>query len=138
MTTFGTDDEFLKKFFSRIPEATAASYTEEQLAGVKMAFGGRSRGRHALNFRRSLPLFGRHFYLVCMLGWERRTSHRTAASHRRRDLRHLANAIAIVAFFGIILLAILGGLYGMKIVLGIDVFPSVDMLPDGAIQSPFR
>ncbi len=138
MTTSGPDDEFLKKFFSRIPDATAASYSEEQLAGVKMAFGGRSRGRHAINIRGSLPLFGRRFYLVWLMGWERRGSRRTAALARRHSLRLLGNAIAIVAFFGVILLAVVGGLYAIKVASGIDVFPYIDMLPDDVVQAPFR
>jgi len=136
--TIAADDDFIQKFLSRIPEATATSFSEEQLTAVKMAFGGRAWGAHAIDIRRSLPFFGLRFYLVWLMGWEHRNPERIAALRQNHPLFRLGNAIGMVVFFGVLLLALLGLLYALKTALGIDVFPGIDMLPDEAIQGLFQ
>ncbi len=136
--TVTADDDFIQKFLSRIPEVTAASFSEEQLTAVKMAFGGRAWGAHGLDIRRSLPFFGRRFYLVWLMGWEHRSPRRITVFHQNHPLVKLSNAIAILVFSGVLLLALMGLLYAMKTALGIDVFGGIDMLPDEAIQGLFK
>jgi hypothetical protein len=50
------EDPFFATFFSRIPEDVACSFTPAQLDAVKLAFGARVRGAHAIDVRLSLPL----------------------------------------------------------------------------------
>ena len=132
-----TTDPFLAMFFSRIPADTAASFDEAQLAAVKMAFGARSFGSHAIDIRRSLPFFGRRVYLVLLAGLERRTRSRIAREHMNRPLWNVMNA-TIITFGGLVaLFALFGALYTIKMALHIDVVPGVDMLPDDLLRSIF-
>lgn len=138
MRVIVSKDEFIQEFLARIPENTAATFDKAQLAAVKMAFGARSFGAHTVDVRRSIPFFRRRFYLVWLMGWESRGPDRITSFHSNHPLVKLGNAIAFLLFFGILLLALIGGLYALKTALGIDVFPGIDMLPDEAIQSIFQ
>lgn len=131
-------DIFFEKFFSRIPKETAASFTDEQLTAVKMAFGGRTWGAHAIDLRRSLPLFGYRFYMVLLCGREQRSSDRIRAINGEHPVVRLGNAIILMLFFAFLLLALLGVLYGIKTMFDIDVIPGIDVLPDEAIRSIFN
>ena len=66
-------DPFIDHYFKRIDPAVAASFTEEQCEAIKMMFGARGIAKHALEVRRSLPIGKRRFYMVLLLGRERRT-----------------------------------------------------------------
>jgi hypothetical protein len=122
MTEAASDDPFIRKFFTRIPPTTAASFTEEQLVAIKMAFGGRAWGAHAVDIRRSLPLIGGCFYLVWLMGWEHRTPDRVAEFHQSYPLLKVANVIAVILPFAVLALAFAGGLYALEATLGIDLF----------------
>ena len=133
-----TSDPFLAMFFSRIPSETAETFTEAQLDAVKMAFGARSFGAHAVDIRRSLPWFSRRFYLVFLAGAERRSRARIAFDHRNHPLWNLMNAVVIAVGGLILIAAALGALYTVKRAAGIDVFPGIDVLPDKSIERMLR
>ncbi len=64
-------DSFLQLFFARISPQTAATFTNAQLAELKRVFGYRVTP-HAIDIRLSIPFFKRGFYLVFLLGKEKR------------------------------------------------------------------
>lgn len=66
-------DPFIDHYFKRIDPEVAASFTPEQREAIKTMFGARGMAQHALEIRRSLPIGRRRFYLVLLLGRERRT-----------------------------------------------------------------
>lgn len=66
-------DPFLDHYFKRIDPRIAASFTTEQREAIKAMFGARGIARHAVEIRRSLPIGRGRFYLVLLLGRERRT-----------------------------------------------------------------
>ncbi len=139
MSVADTSDVFIQKFFSRIPKETAPTFTEAQLAAVKMAFGGRDWGAHAIDIRRSMPVpFGRRAYLVLLMGWEQRTSTRIWTLHRDHPLLQTGNAILMTILFVTLLMSVLGVLYALKMALGIDIVPGVDMLPDEELKRLIR
>jgi hypothetical protein len=117
----GSRDLFLEKFFSRIPRDVAASFTPEQLGAVKLAFGARSWGAHAIDVRKSFPLFRHRIYLVLLMGRERRDAERLRAEGAMFGT--LGNAFVTVLFLGFILAPLALGLYLLKSVAGLDVMP---------------
>lgn len=66
-------DPFLDHYFKRIDPRLAASFTPEQREAIKTMFGARGIVRHAVEIRRSLPIGRGRYYLVLLLGRERRT-----------------------------------------------------------------
>lgn len=129
-----TSDPFFAQFFGRIPGDVAESFDEAQLDAVKMAFGARSRGSHPIDIRMSIPLLTRRFYFVFLAGGEHRPAERLALERALRPIWNFANAVIIVSFVLMFLVALAGGLYAGKRALGIDVFPGIDMLPDQKIE----
>ncbi len=132
------DDPFLKKFLSRVPEAVADSYTDAQLDAIKLAYGARTRGAHLVDIRLSVPWITRRFYVVLLAGGERRPADRRALERALRPLGTVANVVLmglLAIGFAVSLFAVL---YSVKMALGIDVFPGIDMLPDAEIQRLLR
>lgn len=72
-TTKAPRDPFIDHYFKRIDPQVAASFTEEQCEAIKSMFGARGMAQHAVEIRRSLPIGRRRYYLVLLLGRERRT-----------------------------------------------------------------
>ncbi|WP_162938181.1 hypothetical protein [Kiloniella sp. EL199] len=74
--TRSSEDPFIKHYFSRIDPDIANSFTDEQKHAIKQMFGARGYAKHPVEIRRSIP-FGRHrFYLIFLLGRERRAYER--------------------------------------------------------------
>lgn len=104
----GSHDPFLTEFFSRIPAATARSFTDEQIDAIRMAFGARERGMHAVDIRFTLPVVRR--YVVFLLGAERRRGRRRAG--RLRNLIGNAGAFAVLMLS--VSLPVLGLAWGVE------------------------
>jgi hypothetical protein len=66
-------DPFLDHYFKRIDPSVAASFGPEQCEAIKTMFGARGIAKHSLEVRRSLPIGRGRFYMVLLLGRERRT-----------------------------------------------------------------
>ncbi|MGD1879083.1 MAG: hypothetical protein ACFB13_16470 [Kiloniellaceae bacterium] len=66
-------DAFLDHYFKRIDPDVAASFTEDQCEAIKAMFGARGIVKHSVEVRRSLPIGRGRYYLVLLLGRERRT-----------------------------------------------------------------
>ncbi len=65
-------DPFIEHYFKRIDPRLAASFTAEQCAAIKEMFGARGVAKHAVELRRSVPIGRQRYYLVLLLGRERR------------------------------------------------------------------
>jgi len=122
----GSGDPFLAKFFARIPAEVAASFTPAQLRAVKIAFGARSWGSHAIDIRKSfaLPLIWRRFYVVLLAGAERRDDERLRAEGALFGT--LGNAALTLAFLAAMLGPLALALYALKSLAGVDVLPGAD------------
>ncbi len=68
----GENDPFLEHYFKRIDPSVAGSFNDEQRAAIKAMFGARGIARHSFEVRRTLPIFWRRYYLVVLMGRERR------------------------------------------------------------------
>ncbi|WP_417455063.1 hypothetical protein [Kiloniella sp.] len=74
--TDSSEDPFIKHYFSRIDPDIAASFSNDQKHAIKQMFGARGYAKHPVEVRRSIP-FGKHrFYLIFLLGRERRAYER--------------------------------------------------------------
>ncbi|WP_419902689.1 hypothetical protein [Kiloniella sp.] len=65
-------DLFIKHYFERISPDVAATFTEEQKHAIKQMFGARGYAKHPVEVRRSIPFGRNRFYLIFLLGRERR------------------------------------------------------------------
>lgn len=66
-------DPFIEHYFKRLDPEVAASFTPAQRDAIRVMFGARGIAEHAVELRRSIPfLGGRRFYLVLLMGRERR------------------------------------------------------------------
>lgn len=68
-----TGDPFLDHYFRRIDPQVAESFNTEQREAIKAMFGARGIARHSIELRRSLPIGRRRYYIVLLMGRERRT-----------------------------------------------------------------
>jgi len=66
-------DPFIDHYFKRIDPRLAETFTQDQCEAIKTMFGARGMAQHAVEVRRSLPIGRRRYYLVLLLGRERRT-----------------------------------------------------------------
>jgi len=65
-------DPFIRRFLAGMPRDVADSFSPDQLAAVRRAFGMRYAQRHAVDLRRSVRLPGGKVYVVLLAGRERR------------------------------------------------------------------
>ena len=83
-------DPFLQQMFARMSPGAKFTFTPAQLDEIKKAFSARTHVRHALDFRHSICLFGKSYYLVVLAGRERR-------SVPHRPVTKLSQTIAVCA-----------------------------------------
>lgn len=117
-------DPFLEEFFTRIPEKTARTFTRDQLIAVKMAFGARTWGMHTIDMRLSIPILLLRFYVVLLIGPERRSPKRRTDDRKRYPLTTLGNIFAALLFIAVIVAPLGLVAYGMKSALGINLLPT--------------
>jgi len=123
----------LSRLLAAIPRGASAAFTPEHLAALDVAIAQtRSRpANHRIDFRVSVPVFGRRYYFVLLGGKERRSYERlTREGHNstwRMSLAYafLAGTIASTSMVVVFLL-----LYVFKSMLGIDIFPEHSFLHD--------
>lgn len=113
------EDPVIKRLLMRMPRNIAASFTTEQLIGLREAVGIRGGRIHSIDIRPTLkfPFFPWSFYCVFLVGRNRRTL--SIQEQYMAALLLLAFAISFV--LGLALLAMLF-LYLLKSALGINVF----------------
>ncbi len=71
-TAKNSSESFLNHYFKRLNPEVAASFTPEQRDAIMIMFGAREIARHSVEIRRSIPVGRRRFYLVFLMGPERR------------------------------------------------------------------
>ena len=132
MTSYRLGDPFFEQFYSRVPRAVAGSFTPAQLDAIKLAFGARTWGTHAVDVRLSFPFLWHRHYLLVLAGRERRSTFRRTRERPRHPLVTIGNAIATMLFGLLCLGPMLAALYAVKSNVGLDLFP------DGGVHSFFR
>jgi hypothetical protein len=107
---------------ARLDHDVARTFSRDQLEALRLTFG-RTVSAHQVALRLSLPVLWSRFYLVLLLGRERRTRTRLSAEGVYHGvgspLAWLAQALGIAALLSPLLVA----LYLVKEMVGLDVFP---------------
>ncbi len=90
---FFEENGLFEALVARLPDDAKGSFTEAQLAALRVATQRCKWGKHAIDIRLSIPLLVRRFYLVLICGQERRSQARRAEERRRRPLATIGNAV---------------------------------------------
>lgn len=114
-----SQDTFVKGLKERLPPELQDSFTSEQLNALKVAFGARRWGRHPVDLRGTLDLFGWRYYYVLLIGRNKRDMTRN-----ERRLSRLGSALLIFVFLLFCGLVGLLMLYLAKSAMGIDLLPN--------------
>ncbi|MGL1113135.1 hypothetical protein [Vibrio vulnificus] len=107
------------QFYHALDKQTAESLTEQQKRDIEQAV--QSIGlvaRHSLDVRKSLPWFGKRYYLVLLFGRDRRGQVRAEESKLANFFTVTFVVIALLTLLGLSALAV----YLLKSALGIDIF----------------
>lgn len=132
-------DPFQKLFFSRIPAEVAQSFSPEQLEAVKLAFGARSPGGHALDLRLSVPFGDRAWYVVLLAGQMRRLSPNKTLRRLFRLSRSTVNAAVAIVIVVVTTFVLLSALYACaQAGGGYRRVPGLDVLPDPVLDHSLR
>ena len=75
-------DRFERVFNQRIPREIAHSFTDEQRAAIRIAFGGERWDGHAIDMRGAIPLL--RWYFAFVAGPEKRRKSRVGLDGRPR------------------------------------------------------
>jgi hypothetical protein len=110
-------DPGLQKLLSRMPSDVANSFTEQQLAHLRVALGARQWGKHQIDLRGTLKLFHWRYYYVVVAGRNLRDGSRSQQQLSRLMLALVISMLLVVsAALGLLVL------YLLKSALGIDLF----------------
>jgi len=112
------NDPFVIEMMSRIPSSERSSFSDEQLANIKMAFGARTWGIHPVDLRWTLKIWHKRYYFVFVAGVNRRP-----LSRRQQELARVGTALLMTGVFGFAMLLGLLFLYLLKSAAGIDIDP---------------
>jgi len=123
-----TGDAFTDNIIRDIPENVREQFTDEQTeALLKVLLKQHAQARHIIDARFTIPLYFTRYYVVLLLGKDRRT-HVGKTMVERRDKGGLFTRIAFTSLLvinGSFMLLLLGLLsaYVIKFTLGINIFP---------------
>ena len=104
MTQLKETDPFFERMFARMSPGAKYLFSPYQLDEIKKAFSARSFGAHVVDIRLSFRFLRNAYYVVLLVGRERRLHRRTPVDISR--LSSLA-ALAAVAIGGYLLFAYL-------------------------------
>lgn len=112
-------DSTIQNLLERMPTAVQDSFTESQLAHLRVALGARSWGKHKVDVRSSFKFFKYRYYYVFVAGRNRRE-----LSRQEKQFALMMQAILITIFLTFSALFGIFVLYIIKSALGIDIFPN--------------
>jgi len=120
----GKEDPYIHAVMRRLSPEIRASFTPAQRAAIEEALmSDKTSKGHRVDIRLNIPLFFGSYYLVFLMGRDRRVSTVRLESIRQQGL----SLSSLVFFFLIVLspvaMAILLILYAVKSALGIDLMP---------------
>ncbi len=110
-------DPAVRSLLNRMPNDVQDSFTEEQLAHLKVAIGARKWGKHAVDCRGVIKFFKYRYYYVVLAGRNRRE-----LSNKEKKIAAVSQAITVSLFSFIVSSILLLVVYLVKSALGIDIF----------------
>lgn len=111
-------DPFIQGLLKRLPNDLETEFTEEQLAGLKVALANRCWNDHPIDFRRSIGVLKWRYYFVFIAGRDLRVSRiKNRGGLKVAESLFLTVVLIFMSLFGLFLV------YILKSALGIDIFP---------------
>lgn len=110
-------DPAIRSLLERMPKNIQTTFTDEQLAHLKIAIGARQWGSHAVDCRGVVKFFKYRYYYVFLAGRNRRE-----LSLKEQKIARLSQALILSIAATFIILLTLLILYLIKSALGIDIF----------------
>lgn len=101
-------NSLFERIFARLSPEIAATFTSEQVEGLRRAIDKLSWKRHAIDLRLSVPFPVRSFYLVILAGPERRSRKRLRAEKHRYPIWTPTNILVLAVFVSLMVLSVLG------------------------------
>ncbi len=119
-----SDDPVLARLQALLPPELLASYSPEQIAGIRILLSEQPWRKRTLDLSGTfaLPLIKRQFYYVIQFGRDNRIY-----SRRERHVRLLIIFGFIVFLCGLSILLALFGLYLLKSAMGMDFIPGASL-----------
>ena len=105
-------DRFERAFNARIPRQVANSFTPEQLAAIKTAFGGERWDGHGVDLRGTIPLLRWYFVFVGGRNQRAKSRLRLDDSPKPSLLGRLVGGLVLlvmVALLAVLLIAVMAG-----------------------------
>lgn len=116
------------RILDQIPASQRGFFTVDQLAFLSRATR-RPPAHHIVDYRASLPFFGRRFYLTIFFGRERRNLARLLAEGQLAIRKiHLIYSLAAVVIASATAVIAIIGLYLLKCMLGFDLIEGHSVL----------
>ena len=110
-------DPAIRSLLNRMPKNLQNSFTDDQLAHLKIAIGARQWGDHAIDHRGVIKFFKYRYYFVILAGRNKRNLN---AKERRFALLAQTIIVAVLSFCTLLMLLLV--VYLIKSALGINIF----------------
>ncbi len=110
-------DPAIRSLLNRMPKSIQTTFTDDQLAHLKIAIGARQWGNHAVDCRGVIKLFKYRYYYVVLAG---RNKRELSAKEQRIAKLGQALVLSIVLTLSVLLMLLIT--YLIKSALGIDIF----------------
>ncbi|WP_350608019.1 3-phosphoshikimate 1-carboxyvinyltransferase [Pseudoalteromonas sp. MER144-MNA-CIBAN-0113] len=110
-------DPAIRSLLERMPKNIQSTFTDEQLAHLKIAIGARQWGNHTVDCRGVVKFFKYRYYYVFLAGRNRR-----ALSAKEQKIARFTQAVFLSLAVTFTILLTLLVLYLIKSALGIDIF----------------
>ncbi len=118
------------RIMARIPLDSRRTFTPDQLMALSLA-SVPVNSKHVIDYRVSVPFFGRRFYLTLLAGREQRSKARLAAEMQLASVQiKNRNPVILALMFTLAIFAGVTGLYIIKSALGVDMFEGDSALHD--------
>lgn len=115
-------DWFENGLMQRLPNDMHDSFTAEQIAALKVAFGARKWGKHPIDLRGTINIWSWRYYFVFLMGRNQRS-----LSRRERRISLMIKTFCLFLFLAFSTLMGLLVLYLAKSAAGIDLFPGFSL-----------
>ena len=116
-------NSLLIRLFAHTRPEFAATFTDEQIAGLNAALVDADTRYHAIDYRTSISFFGIPFYVTFLMGRERRSRERLAMEGQTQVHRVAIAHIVLTLLIALSCLAAMACiLYLAKSAMGIDLF----------------
>ncbi len=129
------DHHFVRKFAGSMPAHIAETFSDAQLRAIIRAYGVRSWGQHAIDFRFTLPVLARTYYFVLLAGIDKRPRSRNRAERHSHPMATLGNFLFLCFVLLLLLSFILGSFYVLKSAFGLNIAPGFSLGIWDSIQS---